>query len=354
MTKTFVCIVALYTSLTTLTAQVGINSGGQTPNPSAGLDVNFQDKGFLPPRMTTAERDAIDSPADGLMIFNTNTNCVNFRVFGFWKELCGQCTPQPTVASAGPDQINISDTTIPLSANTPDEGMSGTWTIESGDGGSLVDATDPTTTFTGTLGQTYVLRWTISGVCGTSQDELTISMVPLVKRVFITSTSSNGNMGGLSGADNICQTRAGAGGLSGTWKAWLSGGSSTSQYVSNRLSQSSIPYARLDYTVIANNWADLTDGTLAAPININELGEVSGAGQVWTNTTASGGAVNGTGGHSCSDWTSTGGMSAVGKPAEYTLSAGQWTWGTSDGCLGGYGRCYQNCTASYPIYCVEQ
>ncbi len=51
-------------------AQVGI--GVTIPDPSAELDVTATNKGFLPPRMTMAQRDAIVSPATGLMIYCTN------------------------------------------------------------------------------------------------------------------------------------------------------------------------------------------------------------------------------------------------------------------------------------------
>src|SRR5215216_3555893 len=51
---------------------VGINSTGSAPDASAMLDVSSTTKGFLMPRMTTTERDAIASPATGLTIFNTS------------------------------------------------------------------------------------------------------------------------------------------------------------------------------------------------------------------------------------------------------------------------------------------
>ena len=44
------------------------------PNSSAVLDVESTTKGFLPPRMTTAQRDLIATPAAGLVIYNTSTN----------------------------------------------------------------------------------------------------------------------------------------------------------------------------------------------------------------------------------------------------------------------------------------
>ncbi len=48
---------------------VGIGTAG--PNASALLDVASTSKGLLPPRMTTAQRDAIPSPAAGLVVYNT-------------------------------------------------------------------------------------------------------------------------------------------------------------------------------------------------------------------------------------------------------------------------------------------
>ncbi|MEZ4849530.1 MAG: tail fiber domain-containing protein [Bacteroidia bacterium] len=53
-----------------LSAQVGINGTNSDPDPSAMLDVQSTDKGLLMPRMTTAQRDSITSPATGLIIYN--------------------------------------------------------------------------------------------------------------------------------------------------------------------------------------------------------------------------------------------------------------------------------------------
>ncbi len=54
---------------------MGISTDGSTPDNSAMLDVKSTTKGFLPPRMTTAQRDLISSPATGLTIYNTTKNC---------------------------------------------------------------------------------------------------------------------------------------------------------------------------------------------------------------------------------------------------------------------------------------
>jgi hypothetical protein len=57
-------------------AQMGINTDNSAPDPSAGLDVKFTDKGFLPPRVElTAPYLAapVVSPATGLLVYNTAT-----------------------------------------------------------------------------------------------------------------------------------------------------------------------------------------------------------------------------------------------------------------------------------------
>jgi hypothetical protein len=66
----------LYSSLL-LAQNVGINATGAAPDNSAGLDVSFSNKGFLPPRVAlTGPTDAvtIPSPATGLMVYNTNSS----------------------------------------------------------------------------------------------------------------------------------------------------------------------------------------------------------------------------------------------------------------------------------------
>jgi len=52
--------------------------GTTTPASSAKLDVSSTTKGFLMPRLTCAQRDAISSPAEGLMIYNSELKCINY------------------------------------------------------------------------------------------------------------------------------------------------------------------------------------------------------------------------------------------------------------------------------------
>ena len=62
-------------SSTTITALRGNTLIGTTTDvASSKLTVESTTQGFLPPRMTTAQRDLISSPAAGLIIYNTSTN----------------------------------------------------------------------------------------------------------------------------------------------------------------------------------------------------------------------------------------------------------------------------------------
>ncbi len=68
-------------------AKIGLPSG--PPHATAVLELSATQKGFLPPRLSSAQRDSIQAPAKGLHIFNTSTNCENFYNGLAWLELCG-------------------------------------------------------------------------------------------------------------------------------------------------------------------------------------------------------------------------------------------------------------------------
>ncbi len=54
-----------------------IGIGTSAPNTNAILDVSSTTKAFMPPRMTTTQRDAIPSPTAGMVIYNSTTNKLN-------------------------------------------------------------------------------------------------------------------------------------------------------------------------------------------------------------------------------------------------------------------------------------
>ncbi len=58
------------------TQSVAINTDGAAPKPSAMLDVQSNSKGLLIPRMSTAERKAIATPAAGLLVFDLDKSTI--------------------------------------------------------------------------------------------------------------------------------------------------------------------------------------------------------------------------------------------------------------------------------------
>ena len=82
--KKTVIILVIFISLQ-VHAQTGI--GTTTPNASAKLEVAATDKGFLLPRMTSAQRAAIVSPANGLIVYQTDGDA------GFYVNTGSSATP---------------------------------------------------------------------------------------------------------------------------------------------------------------------------------------------------------------------------------------------------------------------
>ena len=91
--KKLLILFAIFTTVAATAQSVGINADGSTANTSAMLDVKSTTKGLLPPRMTTTQRDAIVSPATGLVLFNTTTNVLEVKSSSGWSSLT---TPSTT------------------------------------------------------------------------------------------------------------------------------------------------------------------------------------------------------------------------------------------------------------------
>jgi hypothetical protein len=125
---------------------------------------------------------------------------------------------------------------------------------------------------------------------------------PSFKRVFISSTATPPNFGGLTAGDNICQTAANSASLGGTWKAWLS---TSTTSAASRLAHAAVPYELVDGTVVASDWNHLVSGVpLKSSIYLDENGTFvpwnsdQSTGWTWTGTN-----TDGTAGTTCVDWT---------------------------------------------------
>ena len=70
-----------------IVAQPGVGIGTTTPNGSAILDLTSTSKGFLIPRMTTSQRNAIVSPGAGLMVFDTDSKVAYQHDGSIWRKV---------------------------------------------------------------------------------------------------------------------------------------------------------------------------------------------------------------------------------------------------------------------------
>lgn len=186
--------------------------------------------------MTTDERDNLKIVAEGKLIFNTSTGCLNYYTNKKWRSFCetaeeprppvdfdeqsgkltyqinGQlytfsleskelyidptqnlnndtdpgvnistsdlpddCRKKPTRPYAGRDLVSFDQ--VDLEGNKPLHGV-GFWQVISGDSGQFVDSTVPATQFIGAQGITYTLRWTIATKCDTLFDDALVRIRP--------------------------------------------------------------------------------------------------------------------------------------------------------------------------------
>ena len=92
MKKLIVFFVLMLLTSSFVFPQVAVNTDGSLPDGSAMFDVKSNNKGLLPPRMTHAEINAINSPANGLIVYCTDcgtsgTGALSMFMAGFWFSL---------------------------------------------------------------------------------------------------------------------------------------------------------------------------------------------------------------------------------------------------------------------------
>jgi hypothetical protein len=174
------------------------------------------------------------------------------------------------------------------------------------------------------------------------------------KHVFVTSKAFNGDLktagngaDGLQGADKLCASAATAAGLSGTWKAYVSGTvNGATSNAPDRIADVG-PWYLLDGTLAVATKAQLS-AAISHAIGVDELGS-TGPGAVWTGTRL------GTYTQACENpggdsWASADqGAQGTGGSA---LDATEWSAGTST--LGAPNALAMCSDGSLHLYCFEQ
>ncbi len=170
----------------------------------------------------------------------------------------------------------------------------------------------------------------------------------MAKTVFLTSTTHQGGLGGLEGADAICQGLADTAGIGDPqqYRAWLASGDGAPDTLFIR---SASPYVRSDGATVADDYTDLTTCDAAAPfdclqnpINVTEENvALVGFRPVWTNVLPSGSIHGVFSQDSCFYWTADVLGARVGNAGDTTAG-----WAAA-----GAGF---DCAVAAHLYCFEQ
>lgn len=179
-----------------------------------------------------------------------------------------------------------------------------------------------------------------------SDDCVPARWVFLTSKTFTGELTSNLSSNGVLLADSYCRELALAANL-GTpldnWTAWLSDANSSP---STRMDTSfrgwyRLPNADGEPIAIAKGWEDLTDGSIEAPINRTETGEIASEPTAWTSTNAQGKLE---GSNHCNNW-SVGLLQVKGIAGDPNATDSTWTVMNKNpfGCSGGGNLyCFQN------------
>lgn len=169
------------------------------------------------------------------------------------------------------------------------------------------------------------------------------------KRVFVTSDEylKNGNLGGVDGANLVCQQAADNAQLGGVWKAWIS--TTTSSPANRPDFTKNVKYALVSQTgrvsssdIIATSWNDLIDSSdLIRKINRDQTGRQISSLNVWTGTQSSGASFTGTESN-CDNWTTNAVSGKTGIQGSPDKRDGGWT-----------NNNLQSCNNEARLYCFE-
>jgi fibronectin-binding autotransporter adhesin len=307
-------------------ASVGI--GTASPNATAALDITSTTQGFLPPRMTTAQRGSISSPVAGLMIYNTDINCLQFYNGTIWVSSCavnatgGAITTIPgyeiiTFTSSGTFTANRAGTVSVLVV----AGGGGGGGAGGGGGGGVIY----NTSYTVTTGQSIPV--TVGAGGGGAPSGTGTIGTNGGNSIFGTLTAYGG--GGGAGYNGGAAQTGGSGGGGGSCNASTGAGVSVAGqgYSGGNGSNTCSPYTS-------------GGGGGAGAVGANASGLVSGAGGAGILCTIDGnsyyyGGGGGGGSQGATTTPGNGGIGGGGGGAQYTAGGAQSTGGGSARSTGG-------------------
>lgn len=250
------------------------------------------------------------------------------------------CTPD---AFSFTDQTNVPLNMLTVSNSLNITGISpGCAVSVTGGGGPQISVNNGAWTTSTSInpGDTLQVRLTSSAsfntalvaavAVGTATDNWSVTTKASNTRIFQTSGTYNGNLGGLTGADTACQTAAAALGYGSYWRAVLS----DSLVGANDRLAVTYPVVRASSTSTTVASANLWSGSLS-----NAVGTAT---RVWTGSDSDGTPTTETFGDWCNDWTS-GSTTRVARTGYGTYTNGAWLYDAGP-----------TCDSNFPLFCIEQ
>ncbi len=128
-----IILVLVIFSARTAAQSVSINNDGSSPDASAILDLKSSDKGLLLPRLTNAQRDNINSPVAGLIIYNSDTGKYQVYNGSVWQDLAvNSCVPSQPGVISGILYPECSETGVSYSISSVPNATYYRWTVPPG------------------------------------------------------------------------------------------------------------------------------------------------------------------------------------------------------------------------------
>ena len=169
---------------------------------------------------------------------------------------------------------------------------------------------------------------------------------PTKKVAFVTARGTQPYLiGGIPGGDAFCQSAAEQAGLEGTYYVWLADSdpsSAPATRFSADIKSDAYEIVKTDGVTVANDWTDLTDGTLLSSISITEYANISQSGSVgniMSNVNTDGTQFAAT--NTCNDWTGNPGGNTPRRGHGLQTGAGWTNVGTMSCLNGGHLYCFE-------------
>ena len=265
---------------------VGIGVTSFTADPSAILELRSTEGGLLVPRMTAAERDAISSPATGLLIFSTTTNQYNYYDGSVWQMVAAAGAGITSLNGlTGTSQTFVDGTNVIITSAGTTHTLGWTGQLSVADGGTGLSTFGGANTVLYTTAADAISSVSASTVAGQFLQTTTIGSAPTWKTIM-------GVANGGTGASSLTGVLFGNG--ASAYTAVASTGAT--QYLRRNAADNGYEFAVLTNSDVASGSANYIQNTgtqqASSQFNISGAGTLGGLLTANLGLTSLGATIN--------------------------------------------------------------